>query len=275
MTSPATDASVPSSIPQRSFVAGLSVQLRCLEGLIVRDMMMRYGRGNLGFLWVLIEPMLLCVGVLLIWSLIKGTAERGIDLITFVISGYMPLTLWRHVTNSGTFSLRRGASLLYHRHISTIDTQIARIVLEFAGATTAFVVVVATTWTIGVLDPIDDYLLVVCGWLIMAALAAGASLIICGLTEYSEIWERFMTPYQYLMVPLSGTFFMVAWLPPTAQEVALLNPLVHTFEMVRSGFLGDRVVTHYNVWYPLLWALATTVFGLWLMEKARAHLHLG
>ena len=83
----------------------LLTKLRVLEALAVRDMMRRYGRGNLGFLWVLLEPMILTVGVMLIWSVAKGEQEHGIEIIAFVLTGYMPLTLWRHMTNGGVFLL--------------------------------------------------------------------------------------------------------------------------------------------------------------------------
>jgi len=263
----------PQELPR--FRDGLSVQLRCLEALMVRDMMMRYGRGNLGFLWVLIEPMLLCVGVMIMWSLLKGGKEHGVDLIVLVVTGYMPLTLWRHVTNSSVMSIRRGAGLLYHRQISAIDTQIARIGLEFAGATAAFIVIIATMWTVGLIEPIQDFLMVVVGWMMMAAMAGSSSIIICGLTEYSEVWERFIQPYQYLMLPISGTFFMVDWLPAYAQEIIWFNPLVHCYEAVRAGFFGSRAVTHFDPWYTLAWSLGLMVVGLWLLDKARSRVHLG
>ena len=48
---------------QKTFVDGLNVQFRCLRALMIREMMMRYGRNSLGFVWVFIEPMLLCVGL--------------------------------------------------------------------------------------------------------------------------------------------------------------------------------------------------------------------
>jgi ABC-type polysaccharide/polyol phosphate export permease len=39
---------------------GVKVQARVLRALMIRELMMRYGRGNIGFLWLVLEPMLLC-----------------------------------------------------------------------------------------------------------------------------------------------------------------------------------------------------------------------
>jgi len=243
--------------------------MRCIEALMVRDLMMRYGRGNIGFLWVLLEPMLLTVGVMTLWSLTKGSTEHGLNLVAFVVSGYMPLTMWRHITNLGASALRRNSSIFFHRRISAIDCVISIAVLEFAGTTAAFVVVVATMLTLGLIEPIQDWTAVVNGWLMMAYLSFSAMIIICALTEMSEVWERFIQPFQYLMLPISGSIFMVDWFPSNVHEIAWYSPTVHIYEMIRAGFFGDNVVTHSDPWYPIAVATVLLAGGIWMLERAR------
>jgi capsular polysaccharide transport system permease protein len=245
-----------------------------LEALAVRDMMMRYGRGNLGFLWVLLEPMILTIGVMLIWSVVKGEQEHGIEIIAFVLTGYMPLTLWRHMTNGGIFLLRKNSALLYHRNISLFDVVLGRMLLEFVGTTTALIIVAGTLISLGLLKPPQDIGVAIVGWLMMGALSFSCALFFCIGTEYSEVWERFVQPFQYLMLPLSGCFYMVDWLPTSAQGLMLLNPTVHCFEAFRAGYIGDHVITHYWVWYPLLWALVLLALGLRGLEATGARLRL-
>jgi capsular polysaccharide transport system permease protein len=238
-------------------------------------MMMRYGRGNIGFLWVVLEPMILTVGVMGVWSIIKQPLEHGVQILSLVLTGYMPLTLWRHLTNAGVFVFRRNIGLLYHRNISLIDTLMAQALLEFAGTTTALTVVTAVLLATGLIDPPRDIGLVAAAWALMGFYALGASLIIAVLTEYSDTAERFIQPYQYLMLPLSGTFFMVEWLPTLGQTLIWYNPSVHCFEMFRAGFFGEEVKTHYAAWYPLIWSIGLTGIGLWGLDKIRDKIHFG
>jgi len=42
---------------------------------------------------------------------------------------------------------------------------------------------------------------------------------------------------------------MVDWLPKWGQEVILLNPMVHCFEVFRAGYFGSSVVMHYSYGY--------------------------
>ena len=66
----------------------------------------------------------------------------------------------------------------------------------------------------------------------------------------------------YLLFPLSGAVFMVEWLPPTAQYVVLLLPMVHCVELLREGFFGSQVRAHYDLTYVIACCLVLTLLAL-------------
>jgi capsular polysaccharide transport system permease protein len=239
---------------------------------MIREMMMRYGRNNLGFLWVFIEPMLLCVGVMILWSLIRAPFEHGIPLVAFVLTGYMPLTLWRHITNSGIHAFLRNSNLLYHRHVSLIDVFFTSIALEFAGTTTAFFLVAVTLIATGIVDPPYDIGLVSGGWMLMGLLSAGVSLSLALLTDSFEIAEKFVGPVQYLMIPLCGFLFMVDWLPTFAQTLIWYMPTVHCYEMIRSGFFGGAVEANFSPWYPAVWGVGLLAVNIGFIDRVRDYI---
>ncbi|MEO1206027.1 MAG: ABC transporter permease [Pseudomonadota bacterium] len=270
---------MPNSRPEMSDSMDLrrsfTVQIRCLMALVIREMMTRYGRNNLGFLWVILEPMLLTGAVMLLWSLIKSPYEHGVAIVTFVLTGYMPLTLWRHLTQSGVFAFRRSATLLYHRKLTLIDVFLARIILEILGTTAALTVVTVVLGTLGVVEPMRDPGACIAGWLLMAFLATGAALVIAVLTEYNEVAERFIQPMQYILIPISGCFYMVEWLPQGLRDVVWYLPMVHCYELFRNGWLDEGIRTHFTIWYPLVWGLTLTTIGLIGLEKVRDRIHYG
>jgi capsular polysaccharide transport system permease protein len=51
----------------RSFEA-LVVQARIVRALTIREVLHRYGGENLGFFWVIGEPMTLTFGVMVLWT---------------------------------------------------------------------------------------------------------------------------------------------------------------------------------------------------------------
>ena len=61
---------------------------------------------------------------------------------------------------------------------------------------------------------------------------------------------------------------MVDWLPKAAQDVVLILPMVHGVEMIREGFFGNVVRTHYDVGYMASCNLVMTLVGLFLARDA-------
>lgn len=254
---------------------GLRIQTRVIAALVVRNMITKFGRANLGFFWVVVEPMILTTGVMVTWSLMKSPYEHGVHVVSLVLTGYMPLTLWRHLTNMGVHAFRNSMSLLYHRHVSLIDTLMARLILEFAGTTTALLIVVVVLSLAGFIEPFYDPGLTLLGWMGMTAIGSAVAFCFAVLTEYSEVSERFIQPIQYLVLPISGAFFMVDWLPHQAQDIALWNPLVHCYEMFRAGLYGPSIPTHYSPSYPFVAAVVLLSLALAIIDRVRDKLHTG
>src|ERR1022692_2232285 len=91
--------------------------LRIIWALLLRELTTRYGRDNIGFLWVIVEPMIFATGVAILWSIIKPPYEHGLKIIPFIITGYMPLILIRQTISFSVTAIRVNSELLYHRMI--------------------------------------------------------------------------------------------------------------------------------------------------------------
>ena len=53
-------------------VRSLTIQTRIIWALLLREMMTRFGRHNIGFLWLFVEPMMFTLGVTALWNLIDA-----------------------------------------------------------------------------------------------------------------------------------------------------------------------------------------------------------
>jgi capsular polysaccharide transport system permease protein len=186
---------------------GLQVKARVVSALIIRSLMEEHGRNNVGFLWIVITPLLLCSGVLVVRSLITSPIDHGVSLIAIIFSGYLPLTLFRHLSNGGVRLLQRNSGLFYHRPISALDTVLAIFAVETISCSAAFIFVYWVLLTVGLLAPIVDYGLVISGWLLMAFLSGAIGCAFAVLTANHDRADRFIQPLQYLILPLCG-FFM-------------------------------------------------------------------
>ncbi len=256
----------------RSIVDGCANHTRIVGTLMMREIMTRFGREGLGFLWLIGEPLLFCLGVVLMWTILKPPYEHGIRVGAFVMTGYMCLLLLRHQIAYCLHAVGANTGLLYHRQVKPIHIYISRGLLEFAGSTVAFVIVYAILLAIGQVSLPHDLGLLYTGWCTLGLLSFGMGLTISALAMRYETFERLTQLLTYLLIPLSGAFFMASAVPSQYRDVFLLIPLPHTVEMVRAGIFGEFVETHYNPVYPLAWAGGLIFLGLLLLSVVRNHI---
>ena len=117
---------------------GWDTQVRVVKALMLRELTTRFGRENIGFLWMMAEPLLFATLVGVMWTYLKGPEEHGVGIVAFVASGYIPLTFLRQSFNRSVSIFMANGSLLYHRQVKVTDFILVRVMIEFIGATMAW-----------------------------------------------------------------------------------------------------------------------------------------
>lgn len=251
-----------------SLRSSLVIHRRVLHALLLREVITRFGRHNLGALWLVCEPMLYTTGVATLWSFSGLEGSSAIPIVAFAVTGYSTVLMWRNAASRCTAGIEANKQLLFHRNVRVVDMFLSRIILELVGATSSFIILSIFFIFIGWLPPPIDLGEVVFGWLMMAWLAAGIALTIGAGTVFSEVVDRLWHPCAYLLFPLSGAAFMVDWLPADLRKYVLIVPMVHGTEIIREGWFGNVVKTYYSVSYMATWTLLLTLFGFYLSWEA-------
>jgi ABC-2 type transport system permease protein/capsular polysaccharide transport system permease protein len=238
------------------------IQRRVIWALMLREMLTRYGRHNIGFLWLFAEPMLFTLGVTALWTAAKTIHGSNIPIVAFAITGYSSVLLWRNMSNRTIGAIAPNLSLLYHRNVRPIDIYMSRLLLEAAGATMSFVFLVLFFNFIGWLEYPQDLLQVAGAWCMLAWFGISLALFLGALSETSETVEKLWHPAAYILFPLSGAAFLVDALPEAAQKFVLILPMVHGVEFLREGYFGSQITAHYDIPYMGMWNVLLTLFGL-------------
>ena len=239
-----------------------AIQGRVIYALLMREILTRYGRHNIGFLWLFVEPMLFTTGVTILWTLSKSVHGSSLPIVAFALTGYSSVLLWRNMPSRCIGAIQPNLALMYHRNVKAIDIYIARLLLEAGGATISFVTLSLFYIYVGWLDPPEDVLTVTAGWLLLAWFGASLAMFLGALGEKTELVERFWHPASYILFPLSGAAFMVDALPTAAKEFMLYIPMVNGVEIVRKGYFGDHVHSHYDVTYLMGWCITLSLLAL-------------
>ena len=245
-----------------SILRSWTIQKRVIGALLMREILTRYGRHNIGFLWMFVEPMLFTLGVTALWTLSKANHGSNLPIVAFAVTGYSSVLLWRNMPSRCIGAVGPNLALMYHRHVKVDDIFASRLLLEAAGATISFIVLSILFISIGWMAPPEDTLKVVGAWFMLAWFGASLAIFLGSWSEQTEIIEKIWHPISYISFPLSGAAFLVDALPSAARDFILWIPMVHGVEMLREGYFGSAVTAHYDTGYMALWCLAFSLMGM-------------
>jgi capsular polysaccharide transport system permease protein len=249
---------------------GWRTQLRVISALVIRELQSRFGRENFGFLWLLIEPLLLAGGVTVITYTSHMAIPGGLNPLASHIYGYITYMQFRSNVIRAASLILSNRVLMYHRHVTILDMVLARSILEFGATLCALLIFIFIFASLG-FSPIPERpLMLIFGMAMMAWYTTGLALVICALTQFSESVERIVHPLTYLSLPFSGMFFRIDWLPAPGRDWISWFPLPQITEIVRQGVWGDLHSDYVSIPYLLAVNASLTFTGLLWIRAARA-----
>jgi ABC-type polysaccharide/polyol phosphate export permease len=250
----------------RELFRASAIEWRVVHALLMREVLTRFGRHNIGFLWLFVEPMLFTLGVTALWTLAKQLHGSDLPIAAFALTGYSAVLLWRNMPGRTIGAVEPNLALMYHRNVKVMDIFLARLILEAAGATISFVVLSIIFIAMGMIAPPEDVMTVTIGWFMLAWFGFSLAVFLGALNEEYQVVEKLWNPSAYLLFPLSGAAFLVDALPVGAQQMVLYLPMVHGVEYVREGYFGSHFNAHYDLQYM---AICNTVLLLLGMAQLR------
>jgi capsular polysaccharide transport system permease protein len=250
-----------------TLLGSLRIQVKVIWALFMREVITRFGRHNIGFLWLFVEPMLFTLGVATLWSVTGLHRSSELPIIAFALTGYSTVLLWRNMPARSIGCILPNSTLMYHRNVKVMDIFISRLLLEIAGASASFLLLSCVFISIGWMHPPENILLVLLAWLLTAWFGMSLAIFLGTLSEFYEAVEKLWHPSAYLLFPLSGAAFLVDAAPASFQGFILWIPMVHATEMVRDGYFGSKFTAHYSISYFALCSLALSFFGLVLERR--------
>lgn len=282
MTSAAETRSPLPSLPDRrlgtrlaTFRKGLASQSEVVAALILREVRTRFGRNRLGYLWALIEPVVVTLtfyAVLIIAN--RGKPEAGMGLFAFIATGVLPFTLFTNTVTRVADAVASNKALLYYPQVRPFELVIARAALEAATFIAVFILVMAGDALVSRELAINEPLLVIAGMLAASALGTGLGLVFCALAQVSSLADRVRGPLLRPMFWISGIFFTAHSLPDNARDGMLANPMLHVTETVRAGWFSSYDAKYIDLGYVLWWIGGLALVGLLLERWVRRRIDL-
>ncbi len=258
-----------------TLASGLRVQANVIGALIMRELHTRFGRENIGYLWIFAEPMLLAAAVALLHAGQHLPISGAIRPIPFAIGGYALFILFRSTVSRAETLLEANRPLLHHRQVTLFDMLTARALLETASITAVLAVLLGGCWALGFADAPADLAALLGAVLLMGWMSFALSMLVCALSHESPLVGRLVHPLLYLSMPLSGAFYAMGWLPAAWRNMAQWIPTVPVFELMRAGLFAGYDGQYATLGYALGWNAALTLLGLAAIRMIRAKVQVG
>lgn len=257
-----------------SFYDDLTHQMNVVGALVLRELHTRFGRNNIGYLWMIGEPMMLAGVIGALHAFQPGHLGSTMPPVAFSMVGYCIFIIFRGIFNRAESIVESNLPLMYHRMVSVLNLSVARVVVEAAGCVTTFIILYSFVTLIGMGEVPARPLYAMFGIVLMIWISFALGLNVTAITFERPTLQRLVHPISYFMMPLSGAFFAVEWLPLSVQRAADWFPLVNIFEIVRYGMFEMASTQHIFPGYAIGWCAFFTYTGLLGIRRLRNRIHV-
>ena len=250
------------------------VQVQVVYALVLRETRTRFGQNRLGYLWALLEPVLLIATFALLYRILGRSVPDRLPIVPFLTTGFLPYLLFRETSARAMHAVEANRGLLFYPQVRPLDLILARTVLEIATNVLAFALILVTYMLyVGNVD-VADPLQILLGLGLAAGLGSTLGLVLCAWGVFSSAVERIHGPLIRPLFWFSALMYPTGQLPLRYRNLLTYNPIVHCVELTRAGYFSGYRANHVGLAYPFVWILALGFLGLLLERIARRRLVL-
>ncbi len=257
-----------------TFWLGFDNQRHVIGALMMRELHTRYGRENIGYLWMIAEPMLLAGAVAAIHAGERTHFSSDIRSVPFAILGYCIFILFRSIITRAESTIDSNKALLFHRMVTIYDMLTARALIEGASTICTLGVLILFATALGFADLPVRPVPLVGAIFFMLWLSFGLSMLLAAVSYDNKLVTKFIHPATYLLMPASGAFFQLQWLPEPYRTWLSWFPLTQIFELARYGQFESATLTYVDFPYLIGTNLFLLFFGLVALKVVRRSVHL-
>ncbi|WP_238111729.1 ABC transporter permease [Yoonia sp. I 8.24] len=240
----------------------LTLQIRVILSLVLRETRATFGTSSFGYLWAVITPTASVAVLVILFSMVGRHAPFGASLALFFATGILTLQFFTETSGKLMTVFDANKALLTYPIIKDVDTILARTILISATYLVIMVIFYAGLIAAGMAQlPARPGQLVLV-FLSTALLGLGYGTVNAVIVS---LWDTWMQIEKVLTRPLffiSGIFYVPSQLPTRAQDYLQWNPILHLVEWFRIGFYPNYSSSVLDKTYPVLVGTVLLLIGL-------------
>ena len=235
-----------------------------LKELVSRDLKVKYRRSALGYIWSILNPLLMMMVIMTVFSYMFRFEIENYPM--YLLTGQLVYNFYSESTNFAMNSIISSASLIRKVHVPKYIFPLSKVLSSFVNL--LFALVAIFLMMIITKTPVTPaFFLFPIPLLYSLLLCIGVGLIMSVLTVYFRdmlhLYGVFLTALMYF----TPIFYPTSSLPPFALRLIKLNPLYHLVGMFRDVFLYGNLPTIKAHIICFGAGLVVTLLGLVIFKK--------
>lgn len=235
-----------------------------VKELVVRDLKVKYRRSFLGYLWSLLNPLLMMMVMTIAFSYILRFDIENYAL--YLITGQIIFNFFNESTSMAMTSVCENASLIKKVYIPKYIFPISRVMSGFVnmlfslGAVLIVMIFTGAPFHLTlILIPIPLFFLLV--------FCCGVGCMLAALTVYFRDVIHLYSVLTLALSYLTPIFYPISAIPDEISRWFYLNPLVHYLGYFRALVLDGTVPAASESWICAGISAATLAVGLLIFSK--------
>ena len=240
-----------------------------LRSIMHRDLRLRYHSSILGYLWTLIEPLMLAGAYYTVFIIIRGYAEERYPL--WVLSGILIWSMFTKTTRFGVNALVKNASLIQQVYFSRAVLFVANCLTNYLITIMSMLVLIPFIILYDI-TPNWRLIYVFIGLFLSGVLALGLGFLLSSLNvKYRDVDHLigFMIRVGFFLSPIMYTMDFI----PQKHHwwYLIVNPMAANISIVRSGIQGEGLlISTQSLMISICITLVIFIYGLYVFSKQQS-----
>jgi ABC-2 type transport system permease protein len=218
--------------------------------LVIRDLRVRYSQSVLGYVWTILDPLLMSLIYFLVFVYIFRRKELGHEpYFLFLVAGLLPWQWFSSVVKESSRALIQDARLVRSTNLPR-EIWVARVVLskgvEYLLSLPVLVLFAVFYLILGKAHLNGWLVLLPVGIVVQFFLLIGLGLILAPVTALVTDMQRVIGIILRMLFYITPVIYAARLVPAPYDKVMWLNPMTGILEMMRAGFF-----THDT--FPIVW----------------------
>jgi len=215
-----------------------------LSELVKRDLKVKYRRSVLGYVWSLLNPLMMVGIMAFVFSRVFQSTVSNFPL--YLICGQVLWTFFTESTSMSMYSVLQNSALIKKVYIPKFIFPVSRVLSCFSTMSFSLIAILIVM----VLTRAKIYWTVLLFWiplLFLFLFCCGMGLILSALATYFRDITHLYGVVTVAWMYATPIFYDMAVLPETVQAVIRCNPMYHFITFFRSLILYGQI-PHWTVW---------------------------